>query len=207
MRNLGNALSLLLAFALGVALLLAGSSLSGFPEPLEPLQIVWTVLATAAFPALALASGSKGARADGGIGSRRRAIGSVVWQAIVVGAVALVAYWWGLVEYGAGAQARTVAVLSLAGAFVAQVIASRSDGPWILERLGRDRRTWAAVASVLAVQAAALLIVPLRVRLGLASPETVAIEAVLYATAVALMIFGAARAVRGALKDETHRRV
>jgi Ca2+-transporting ATPase len=203
MQNLGKALSLLLAFAFGIALLYAGAALAGFPAPLLPVQLVWTVLVTAAFPAVALAFGSTSA-AGNDVGSPRRAIGSVVWEAIVVGAVALVAYWWGLEEYGAGAQARTVAVLSLAGAFIALRIARSSDAPWILEGLARDHRTWAAGAWVLTLQAAGLLVVPLRERLGLAPPATVAVEAVLYSIAVALMVLGVARAGSGAVKKETH---
>jgi hypothetical protein len=53
---------------------------------------------------------------------------------------------------------------------------------------------------VLALQAAALLVVPLRERLGLAPPETVAVEVVLYAFAVVLMVLGTARAMSGAAR-------
>jgi Ca2+-transporting ATPase len=200
MRHVGQALAFVLTFALAIAVLAGGAALAGFPAPLEPVHAVWLGLVTAAFPALALAMRPTDARRLDAEVVSIRALGSALRQAAVLGSVALAAYWWGLVEYGAGTEARTVAVLSLAGALVALAIARRSVGPWILDGLARDVGLWAAGAAVLALQAAALLVVPLRERLGLAPPETVAVEVVLYAFAVVLMVLGTARAMTGAAR-------
>jgi P-type Ca2+ transporter type 2C len=145
----------------------------GLPQPLSALQLLWMNLVTDTFPALALAVEP----ADVGVMTRpprdphaellsRRFLRAVATYGTLITAVTLAAFV--LTLRGAHAErASTMAFMTLALAQAFHLGNARSSAP-VLARAAALRNRWAlaALASVIALQVAAVTIAPLAARLG-----------------------------------------
>ncbi|HVS32140.1 MAG TPA: cation-translocating P-type ATPase [Thermoanaerobaculia bacterium] len=132
-----------------------GAILAGWPLPLLPLHILWLNLVTDVFPAFALAlepaapgiMQNPPRRRSETLLNRSLAI-LVAWQALVLGALALLAYRWALAEYGEGPHARTVALFALVGIQIAQTFNCRSRTRSAFSGVMRNPHIWFATATV-----------------------------------------------------------
>ncbi len=85
----------------------------------------------------------------------------------MLAAISLSMYGWALRAYGAGAHARTVALLALVGVQIGHTFNCRSRVRSAFHRLGRNPHLWAATATVIILQAFAIWFGPLAHVLGL----------------------------------------
>jgi Ca2+-transporting ATPase len=148
--------------------------LIGWPLPLLPLQILWLNLATDIFPAFALAlePGSADSMRQPPRDPRRPLFSAallvtIAWQGLMLAAISLSIYGWALGTYGAGAHARTVALLALVGVQIGHTFNCRSRVRSAFHGLGRNPHLWAATATVITLQAFAIEVGPLARVLGL----------------------------------------
>jgi Ca2+-transporting ATPase len=155
-HNLGEVLTIFLAIV------------AGWPLPLLPLQILWINLVTDVFPALALAvepSAPDVMRRRPR--SPRAALLSpqflllIAWQGALLAGIALAVYAWALHVYGAGAHARTLALLGLVGVQLGHMFNCRSRRQSAFTGLFRNRFVWLATAAVIGLQLLALYLKPL----------------------------------------------
>ena len=150
----------------------------GWPLPLLPLQILWLNLVTDIFPAFALALEppargimERPPRPPGESLLSRAFLGIISWQAAMLAAIALGAYWLALQRYGEGEMARTIALLSMVGVQVGQMFNCRSRSRSAFEGLSRNPHIFFATATVVAIQMAAIFFPFLRDVLGLEVPD------------------------------------
>ncbi len=140
----------------------------GWPLPLLPLQILWVNLVTDVFPALALAveppapdvMQQRPRSSTESLLSRSLLI-LISWQGVMLGAFGLAAYLWALNAYGAGAHARTIAMLALVGTQLGHLFNCRSRSRSALTGLFTNAYIWAAAAMVVALQLLAVWWSPL----------------------------------------------
>ncbi len=140
----------------------------GWPLPLLPLQILWVNLVTDVFPALALAveppapdvMQQRPRSSTESLLSRSLLI-SISWQGVMLGAFGLAAYLWALNAYGAGAHARTIAMLALVGAQLGHLFNCRSRSRSALTGLFTNGYVWGAAAMVIGLQLLAVWWAPL----------------------------------------------
>jgi len=122
-ENLRKSVHFIAATNMGEVLTMFGSVTAGLGQPFNPRQLLWINLLTDVFPALALAVEPS----DRGIMSRPprnpaepvigpREYGRLGAQAGIMTASAMAAYLAGLARYGPGAQAGTLAFLTLTSA-------------------------------------------------------------------------------------------
>jgi len=164
--NIAKFVHLLFSHNLGEVIAIFTAILAGLPLPLLPLQILWLNVATDIFPAFALAlepsraERMRGQPRRGDLLSRRFLL-LVAWQGGMLAAIALAAYVWALQLYGAGSHARTVALCALVAVQVGHTFNCRSRIASAVDGLFDNLHLWAAAATVLALQAVALLFAPL----------------------------------------------
>ena len=152
----------------------------GWPLPLLPLQILWMNLVTDIFPALALAVEPASPdvmkqpphKAMTSLISRPFAI-LVAWQATMLASLGLGAYAWALDRYGAGAHARTIALLSLIGIQLGHVFNCRSRTRSAFADPFGNPFIWLAAGIVIGLQLLAVYLPPLRLVLDTVPPTTV----------------------------------
>lgn len=164
---------------LAEVMVLLGAGLAGAPLPLLPLQILWLNLITDTFPALSLAfePGEPDVMErpprdpDSAILSARflRAMG---FYALLITAVTLAAFFWGLSEHGAGTRhAVTLSFLTLAFAQIFHLGNARSpEAVLSFARSTANRWALAAVTLAGALQLVAVYLPGLRDVLGLVPP-------------------------------------
>jgi Ca2+-transporting ATPase len=171
--NIGKFVHLLFSHNLGEVIMVFAAILGGLPLPLLPLQILWLNVITDIFPAFALALEPSqshrmhGRRAHGDLLSRSFLL-LVAWQGAMLGAVALLAYAWALHTYGAGAHARTIALLALVAVQLGHTFNCRSRIASAFDGLFDNLHVWAAAATVIALQVIASTFDPLARLLGFA---------------------------------------
>jgi P-type Ca2+ transporter type 2C len=177
--NIIKFIHLMLSKNLGSVLAIFASIIIGLPLPLLPLQILWINLVTDVFPALALAlePGAPGVmqrhpRSPGESLLSRRFLALIVWQGAVMGAIILAAYAWALEAYGEGAQARTVALMTLVGVQIGHMFNCRSLSRSAFEGLFRNWFIWGAIAIVIGLQLLAVYLTPLARVLQTVPPTT-----------------------------------
>jgi Ca2+-transporting ATPase len=164
--NIAKFVHLLFSHNLGEVIMVFTAILVGLPLPLLPLQILWMNVVTDTFPAFALALEPSQARRMHGRRERgdilsRSFLLLVGWQGALLAAIALVAYLWALHLYGEGPHARTVALLSLVAVQVGHTFNCRSRIASAATGLFDNLHIWAALATVVALQALALTFRPL----------------------------------------------
>lgn len=142
----------------------------GWPLPLVPLQILWLNIITDVFPALSLAlepsagnAMQRPPRDPTELLLNRRFAGLIAWQAAVVAAVTLAAFWWGLQQYGGQTDgvrhAVTVSFMTLALAQVFHAFNARSrTGTAFSRRLFRNPWLWGATFLCIVLQLAAVYV-------------------------------------------------
>jgi len=154
-------------------LVVTSASVAGLPLPLLPLQILWLNLVTDTFPALALAVEpaepdvmSRPPRDPGAAILSRRFVTSLTFFALLITAVTLGVYLWGLAT-GSLERAVTLAFMTLALAQLFHLGNARSRSRVVRPaRAFANRWALAAVAVVLALQLLAVYWVPLARVLG-----------------------------------------
>jgi len=150
----------------------------GWPLPLLPLQILWVNLVTDIFPALALAVEppapdvmERKPRSPNEALLSREFLGLIAWQGALLAAVVLAAYWWALKEYGPGAHARTIALLSLVGVQLGQTFNCRSRSRSAFFGLRPNPWVWWSALMVVALQALVVYLPPLSRVMGVTPPN------------------------------------
>jgi Ca2+-transporting ATPase len=150
---------------------------AGWPLPLLPLQILWMNLITDVFPALALAVEPASPeimrqppRSSTTALLSRPFLVLIGWQAVMMGALALGAYFWALQVYGPGAHSRTVALFALIGVQLAHMFNCRSRTRSAFDGLFRNPFVWVAAFIVILLQLLAVYLSPLAMVLGTVRP-------------------------------------
>lgn len=165
-KNLGEVLTIFPAIALG------------WPLPLLPLQILWINLVTDIFPGLALAlePTAPGVMRQrplrSGLLSRPFLI-LIGWQGAMLAAINLAAYAWALGRYGAGAHARTLALLVLVSGQLGHLFNCRSRTHSAFDGVMRNPYIWMAALSMIGLQLLAVYFAPLARVLDLSKPTRV----------------------------------
>lgn len=162
---------------------------AGAPEPFDPLQLLWTNIATDVWPAVALGLEP----VEPGILERppvslrgglldRREWAAVATDAGVMTLASLASFGWGLARYGAGPQARTLAFTTLTASQLLYALSVRSARPLRAGGLQPNPALTRAIGWTLAAQAGTVLL-PAARRLLRTAPIGLADLAVIAATA------------------------
>jgi Ca2+-transporting ATPase len=166
--NIHKFVHLMFSENLAEVLVIFSSLVIGWPLPLLPLQILWVNLVTDVFPALALSvePGSPDAMRRPPSSPQAALLSTrffilILWQSAMLAGITLCCYWWALREYGAGAHARTIALLALVGVQLGHTFNCRSRTRSALEGLSRNPYLWIASAVVIALQLSAIYFRPL----------------------------------------------
>lgn len=148
---------------------------AGLGQPLNTMQLLWINLLTDVLPALALALDPpepdvlrRPPRDPAEPIIRRQDFARYGLEAAALAAGSLGAYGYGLLRYGPGAQASTLAFMSLTLAQLLHAQSCRSDthGLFDRERLPENRWLTGALAGSVALQLSTVLLPPLRGLLG-----------------------------------------
>ena len=182
-KNLGEVLTIFPAIALG------------WPLPLLPLQILWINLVTDVFPGLALALEPT---APGVMQQRphsqssgflsRRFLTLIGWQGAMLAVINLAAYAWALARYGAGAHARTMALLVLVSGQLGHLFNCRSRINSAVEGVTRNPYIWLAAGSMIGLQLLAVYFTPLARVLHVMPPNGVDWAVIVIAAVVPVVI-------------------
>jgi Ca2+-transporting ATPase len=201
-KNLGEVLTIFPAIAFG------------WPLPLLPLQILWINLVTDIFPGLALALEPT---APGVMQHRphsqssgflsRRFLTLIGWQGAMLAVINLFAYAWALSRYGAGAHARSIALLVLVSGQLGHLFNCRSRIKSAFEGVTRNPYIWMAAGSMIALQLLAVYFAPLARVLDLVPPTGVDWAVIAIAAVVPIVIVEVTKAIarRGPLRARTSR--
>jgi Ca2+-transporting ATPase len=164
--NLQKAIEYLLSTNFSEIEVMLTAILTGLPNPLTPIQLLWINLMTDVFPSLAI--GFESPEWDvlrqppddfqRGIIDARRLRG-LLGQSLVITGTTMGSYLYGLLRYGPGQRAGTQAFMTLTTAQLMQALSSRSRSSTIFRRRGTPPNPWlqAAVAGSLGLQAATAL--------------------------------------------------
>lgn len=148
----------------------------GLGQPLNPMQLLWINLVSDIFPGLALSleapesdvlrrpprSPDTPILGDADMKEMMR-------ESAVLSAGSLAAYGYGILRYGRGPQAASLAFMSLTTGQILHTLSCRSEKPVVFagKALPPNRYLTAAVGGTLLLQGGALLVPPLRSFLGL----------------------------------------
>ncbi|HXU88244.1 MAG TPA: cation-transporting P-type ATPase [Methylomirabilota bacterium] len=165
--NLQKVIRFLFSCNLSEIVLILAAIAAGLPAPLLPLQILWINLVTDIVPAVALIRDP----AEPGIMRRPphargtalvswRAGGGMMLEGMLLSAGALSAYVWGIWHAGIGAEAGTLAFLTLVLLHPFQALNCRSQTA-VWWQLPSNRLIWASAIILAAVQWLAIAPTPL----------------------------------------------
>jgi Ca2+-transporting ATPase len=174
---------------------------AGAPEPFDPLQLLWTNIATDIWPAIALGlePAEPGILRQPPVSLRGGLLDRDAWRAVAVDAAtmtlaSLASFGYGLLRHGAGPQARTMAFMTLTSSQLLYALSMRSAQPLRCGGLQPNPMLRRAVVWSLAAQAATVLLPAARGLLRTAPLG--ALDALVVATTAALPL-----AVREGLKE------
>lgn len=195
--NIRKSVHFLLSSNLSEILLVAGAVGAGLGQPLTPLQLLWLNLLSDVLPAIAL--GAEGPEPDVMQRPPRDPALPIVasgdmWRYVREGAVlaggALSAYAYGVLRYGPGARAGTVAFDALVLGQMCHALFCRSDQQRSLfnGQLPQNRQLWLAVLASLGLQGLAHLLPGLRRLLGLATLGPADLAAILAGAVLPVLI-------------------
>lgn len=174
-NNIRKSIHFLMSTNLSEIMVMLTSVAGGMGQPLNTMQLLWINLITDIFPALALAVEppepdvlSRPPRDPDESVIGRADLKRYGFESLTITAGALGAYGYGLLKYGQGPQANTLAFMALTLAQLEHAISCRSDthGLFSREKLPPNRYLQAAVAGSVVLQASTVLLPPLRGFLG-----------------------------------------
>ena len=166
--NIIKFVHLMFSHNLGEVLVIFAAIMAGLPLPLLPLQILWINLVTDIFPALALAvepsspeTMSRKPHSPSEAMLSRKFMFLIFWQGAMLAAIALGAYLWALGEHGAGAHARTIALLAVVGVQLGHFFNCRSRTRSAFSNFFSNPYMFVAAAIVIGLQVIAVYFPPL----------------------------------------------
>jgi Ca2+-transporting ATPase len=174
--NIRRSIRFILATNLSEIMVMLGSIGLGVGQPLQPLQLLWINLVSDVFPCLALAIEppepdvlKQPPRDPSEPIVGRTDLPQIAREAATISASALGGYGYGLLRYGPGARASTIAFTTLISAQLLHAWTCRSHrhGIFTSEQLPANRHLDGAVVGSLALQALAVFVPGLRQLLGL----------------------------------------
>ena len=178
--NITKFVHMMFSHNLGEVLMIFTAIAAGWSLPLLPLQILWMNLVTDVFPALALAVEptspeimKQPPRSSQTTLLSRPFLALIGWQAVMLAALALGAYFWALQMYGPGAHSRTVALFALIAVQLGHMFNCRSPSRSAFDGLFRNPFIWVATFIVILLQVLAAYFSPLAVVLGTVKPLAV----------------------------------
>lgn len=180
-NNIRKAVHFLLATNLSEMLVMSASMTAGLGEPLNPMQLLWINLISDIFPGLALALEppepdvlSRPPRNPHEPILNTADLKRIAYEAGVISAGSMGAYIYGILRYGMGPQAGTIAFLTLVLGQLMHALSCRSERHTIYDSsaartpLPPNRYLQLALGGSFAVQAATLASPGLRSLLGIA---------------------------------------
>lgn len=162
----------LLATNLSEILVMTTATTLGLGEPLNAIQLLWLNLVTDIFPGLALALEppepnvlSQPPRNPQESIIKNSDFSRIAFESATISACTLGAYGYGILRYGVGQQASTIAFMSLTSAQLLHTISCRSETNSIFspEKLPNNQYLNTALVGSFALQLLALGIPPLRI--------------------------------------------
>jgi P-type Ca2+ transporter type 2C len=175
--NIRKSIHFLLSTNLSEILVMFSATAAGLGQPLNAIQLLWINLVSDIAPALALTLEPPEPdvlrrpprRPDEPI-IQSTDLKRIAFESTVLSAGALGAYGYGMVRYGMGSRANTIAFTSLTMAQLLHAISCRSEGPTVFsaEPSRPNRYLDLALLGSLSVQALALVVPGLRSLLGIA---------------------------------------
>jgi len=174
--NIRRSIRFILATNLSEIMVMLASIGLGVGQPLQPLQLLWINLVSDVFPCLALAVEPpepdvlrQPPRDPREPIVRRRDLPQIAREAATISASALGGYGYGLLRYGPGPRASTLAFTTLISAQLLHAWTCRSQrhGIFTAETLPANRYLDGAVFGSLALQVLAMLVPGLRGLLGI----------------------------------------
>ena len=176
--NITKFVHMMFSHNLGEVLMIFTAIAAGWPLPLLPLQILWMNLVTDVFPALALAvePASSEIMNQPPRSSRTSFLSKpflilIGWQAAMLAAIGLGAYWWALKVYGSGPHSRTIALFALVSVQLGHTFNCRSRTRSAFDGLFTNPFLWLAVLIVALLQLLAIYFSPLAAILGTVKPS------------------------------------
>jgi Ca2+-transporting ATPase len=174
--NTQNAIRYLLATNISEILVTLGAVGAGVGQPLSPMQLLWINLVSDIFPVLALATQppesdvlKQPPRDPQEPFLKARDLRQMAVQSAVITAGSLASYAWGVLRYGAGPAASTMAFSSLTTAQILHMLSARSQSEsfFTLSRPPINKTVAAAVLGGLGLQLVGTFVPPLRRLLGI----------------------------------------
>ncbi len=154
-------LSELAATALAVA--------AGAPEPFDPLQLLWTNIVTDIWPAIALGlePAEPGILDRPPVSLKEGLLDRASWADLGIDAgamtlAALASFGWGLLRYGPGPRAGTLAFMTLTSSQLLYALSARSERPLRVGGLAPNPTLTRAVTVSLLAQVGSVAVPPLR---------------------------------------------
>jgi Ca2+-transporting ATPase len=142
---------------------------AGLPDPLDPLALLWTNLATDIWPAIAigLEPPASDVMTRPPIALAEGLLARAEWRRVTIDAAlmagsSLAGFAYGLLRYGPGPRASTLAFMSLTSSQLLYALSIRSDLPLASARLKANPLLKQAVVVSLGAQAGTVLLAPLR---------------------------------------------
>jgi Ca2+-transporting ATPase len=177
-NNIRKTVHYLLATNLSEIMVMFAATAGGLGQPINAMQLLWINLISDIFPGLALAlePPEPDVLSQPPRDPKEPIIGAsdfkrIALEAGALSAGALGAYGFGLVRYGMGAQATTLAFMSLSVSQIVHALSCRSKSSLLFEREGKPLQSnpylHLAVGGTLSMQAAALMVPGLRSLLGI----------------------------------------
>ena len=170
-NNIRKSIHFLLATNMSEIMVVFTSLAAGLGEPLNAMQLLWINLISDIFPGLALAMElpepdvlTRPPRDPREPIIRREDFKKIMIESGVLSAGALTAYGYGIVRYGRGLQANTLAFMSLSIGQLLHAFSCRSDhiGIFSKEKLPPNRLLTQALVGSLVLQGATLFVPGLR---------------------------------------------
>jgi P-type Ca2+ transporter type 2C len=141
----------------------------GAPEPFDPLQLLWTNIATDIWPAVALGlePAEPGILDRPPVSLKEGLLDRASWADLGIDAgamtvAALGAFGWGLLRYGPGPRAGTLAFMTLTSSQLLYALSMRSERPLRVGGLAPNHALTRAVAVSLLAQLGTVGLPPLR---------------------------------------------
>ncbi len=177
--NITKFVHLMFSKNLGEVFIIFIPIVAGFPLPLFPLQILWINIVTDVFLALSLAvePPSPETMNRPPVSSKQSFLSApflylISWQGMMLAVITIAAYLWALQIYGAGAHARTIALLSLVGGQLGHLYNCRSQTRSAFNAFFSNPYVFGASAIVICLQLLAVYFPPLVRVLDTVPPTT-----------------------------------